>query len=318
MPLPEGARIPLAPPPSDLSLEAFVYAPPRPPPPCPSPAPPSAASSVPPTAPPPPLGVVLLHPHPRLGGDAANPVVAGLAAALARQAGATAVAVNGRGVGLSGGSSPLVRVTSTAAADAMVAVRWLRGRLGGGSTGGSGGGGDGGLAAVVAAPPTIPPPTVLLLGYSYGAAVALRAAAAVAATDPPLPVVIVSPPVGPGTAWLLGVPPPPRLPCGALFVGGDADVFASASDFRRVAAAAAGGGGDSVAVDGGGGGGGGGEGRGGGGSDGGTRRGGVGGGGVELRLVPRAGHFWESAGAFATLRDAVVGWVIRQHTARGG
>ncbi|GAB0494024.1 hypothetical protein MMPV_005314 [Pyropia vietnamensis] len=331
MPPPVVARIPLAPPPADLSLEAFVYDPP------PRPLPLYAADPArpPPFLPPPlaPLGVVLLHPHPRLGGDAANPVVSGLAAALARHAGAVAVAVNGRGVGQSGGSAPLVRVTATAAADALAAVWWLRARLAGVPTGGSGGssgsGGngagsvcDGGGGSLLdggsPAPPPVPSPMVVLLGYSYGAAVAMRVAAAVSPTDPPLPVVVVSPPVGLATSWLLGVATPRRLSAGALFVGGDSDVFASAPDFRRVAAAAARGAGDGAASYGGGTGSSGGD----GGDDGGGGRGGagkegLGGGGVELRLVPRAGHFWETAGAFATLRDTVVEWVIRQHRTGG-
>lgn len=142
------------------------------------------------------LAAVVLHPHPRYGGDMDNHVVLAICETFAF-AGATTLRFNFRGAGRSEGSFDNGRGEAD---DARAAAALLRaGR---------------------------PDRRFVLAGYSFGALVA----AAVASDVAPAAIVLVSPPVG----FAPLAPLPPGVP--ALILTGDRDPVSPAEAARRMAA----------------------------------------------------------------------------------
>ncbi len=141
------------------------------------------------------LAAVVLHPHPRYGGDMDNHVVTAIAEALAAR-GASTLRFNFRGVGRSQGSFD---GGPGEAADARAAIAALR--------------------------EAAPGAALLLAGYSFGAMIAASVALDVASSA----LLLVSPPVG------MGALPPIDTETPALIIAGDRDQFAPATAIRALA-----------------------------------------------------------------------------------
>ena len=142
------------------------------------------------------FSALVLHPHPRFGGDMQNYVVGVLCDALA-SAGATTMRFNFRGVGKSEGAFDN---GDGEAADAVAAAAALR-----------------------ALSPDIP---LLLAGYSFGAMIAAADAAEIA----PAALILVSPPVAFSPLRLNEAPGTP-----VLLITGDRDPVSPAQAVTEVA-----------------------------------------------------------------------------------